>query len=110
MISAGTLRTKVIRLAAPTGQDAVGMRNTTFTQSGFFWGGFRATSVSEQAYADGVVVRRICEIRARWADVQQSGLTEVDRVLVNGRTLKVTAIENLDEADRVAVISAEEIV
>lgn len=109
MISAGTTRNKCYRLIAPSAQDNIGMRTTTFTQGGFFWGGFRATSVQEVAYADGIAVRKTCDVRARWNDVAQSGLSEVDRLSINGRTFRVLGIENLEEAFRVAVISCEEI-
>jgi hypothetical protein len=109
MISGGTTRTKFTRLAAPASTDAIGLRTANFTAAGVFWGGFRTDSVSEQQYADGVAVRRFCEIRARWLSIQQIGLTELDRLSVGARTLRITAIRNLDEADRVAIISAEEV-
>lgn len=109
MISAGRLLFKANRLAASTAQDALGMRTDVWTVGASFRCDMRNDSTSEAPYADGVAVRRTIEIRARWQAVQNSGLTEVDRIQVGGRTLRIQSIRNLDEADRVAVIQCEEI-
>lgn len=109
MISGGLLRWKATRLRASTAQDALGMRTDVWTNAGTFRCDLRNDSTSEQPYADGVAVVRACELRARWDAVQGVGLTELDRVSVRGRTLRVESIRNLDERDRVAVISCREI-
>jgi head-tail adaptor len=54
------------------------------------------------------VVRNV-EIRARWQAVENINLSEVCRLTVRGRSLKINAIQNLDEADRVAVIQCTEV-
>ena len=109
MISAGLLRNKATRLAARTAQDTLGLRSQTFTAGGYFYCDLRNSSASEQAYADGVAVRRQYELRARWTAVSNTGLTEVDRISVNGRTLAIQSIIDLDNAGRVAVIQCEEV-
>lgn len=109
MISGGLLRWRALRLQASTAQDVLGLRTDAWTAAGYFRCDVRNQSSSEQAYADGVTVRRQFEIRARWPQVANIGLTELDRVSVDGRTLKVQSIINLDGADRVAVIQCEEV-
>jgi head-tail adaptor len=109
MISGGRLRWTATRLAASTAQDALGMRGATFSAGGTFRCDLREDSASEQQYADGVAVVRNCEVRARWQAVQNSGLTELDRLSVRGRTLRIDSIRNLDERDRVAVIACTEV-
>jgi head-tail adaptor len=109
MISAGLLRWTATMLAASTSQDTLGLRSDTFTTGGTFRCDMRNQSAQEQAYADGVAVRRTWELRARWQRIENLGLTEVDRISVDGRTLKITSIINLDGADRVAVIQCEEV-
>ena len=110
MISGGLLRFTATRMAASTTQDALGLRTDSWTTGSSFRCDIRNDSAQEQGYADGVAVRRMCEVRARWQAVQNAGLTEVDRLAVRGRTYAVQSIRNLDEADRVAVIQVEEIV
>jgi len=110
MISAGLLRWTATVMSASASQDVLGLRADTWTAGQSFRCDLRDLSGSEQPYADGVAVRTILEVRARWAAVVQSGLTTLDRITVRGRTLRVTAIQNLDQADRVAVISCEEVV
>lgn len=109
MISGGLLRNKATRLAASTTQDSLGLRSPTFTAGDFFYCDLRNSSAQEQQYADGVAVRRQFELRARWNAVANVGLTELDRVSVNGRTLAVQSIIDLDNAGRVAVIQCEEV-
>jgi head-tail adaptor len=109
MISGGLLKFIATRLTPSTSRDSLGMRLDSWVSSGTFRADLREQSASEQSYADGVAVVRSCEVRARWSAVQGIGLTEVDRLSVRGRTLKVNSIQNLDEADRVAVISCTEV-
>ena len=110
MISGGRLRWTATRMAASSTRDGLGMRADAWTASGTFRADLRDSQGSELAYADGVAVRRSCEVRARWPAVVGVGLTEVDRLEIRGRTFRVQSIQNLDQADRVAVISCEEVV
>ena len=87
MISAGRLRSTATMMQASTAQDALGLRTNTFTAAGTFPCDVRNNSAQEQQYADGVAVRRQFELRARWQRVDNLGLTEVDRIDVDGRTL-----------------------
>jgi hypothetical protein len=109
MISGGVLRWTATRQTPSSTLDALGMRTATWTDAGTFRCDLREDSAVEQTYGDGVAVVRSVELRARWQAVQQAGLTEVDRVTVRGRTLKIQPIRNLDEADRVAVIQCVEV-
>lgn len=110
MISGGRIRRfTATRMAASTAQDALGMRSNTWTAAGSFPCELRNDSTSESSYADGVAVRRMFEVRARWRAVANTGLTELDRLQVGARTLRITGIRNIDEMDRAAVISCEEI-
>jgi head-tail adaptor len=110
VISAGRIRRFfATRLAASTAQDALGMRVNAWTEAGSFPCELRNDSTTESSYADGVAVRRMFEVRARWQAVANTGLTEVDRLQVGNRTLRITGIRNIDEMDRAAVISCEEI-
>ena len=109
MISGGRLRWVATVQEPSATLDSLGMRTATWSAGGQFRCDLREDSASEQAYADGVAVVRSIELRARWQAVQGAGLTEVCRVTVRNRTLKVNAIRNLDEADRVAVIDCTEV-
>jgi len=115
MIPSGRLRFGATVLRA-SGVDVYGQTSTTFnsvnaTQPGAapLWVDLRTESASEQAYADGVAVVRRAEIRCRWNSAQALALTEKDRIQVRGRTFRILGIQNLDEADMVAVIEAEEV-
>jgi len=109
MISGGRLKRTATRRIASTSRDALGIRTDTWTNGLTFRVDLREQSASEQGYADGVAVVRSVELRCRWPDIARVGLTEVDRVLVRGRTLRVNTIRNLDEADMVAVIDCTEV-
>lgn len=109
MISAGLLKWTATRLAASTAQDALGLRTDSFSADGTFRCDLRPSGSSESPYADGVAVRRNFEIRARWPQIQNIGLSEVDRISVDGRTLRIHTITDLDGAQRVAVIQCEEV-
>jgi head-tail adaptor len=109
MISGGLLRWVATVQTPSSTLDSLGMRTATWTDGATFRCDLRENSANEQGYADGVAVIRSIEVRARWQAVQGAGLTEVCRLVVRGRTLKVTAIRNLDEADRVAVIDCTEV-
>lgn len=109
MISGGVLRWSATASTPSTTLDALGMRGTTWNDIGSFRCDMREQSATEQGYADGVAVVRNVEIRARWAAVQGVGVTEVCRLTVRGRLLRINSIQNLDESDRVAVISCTEV-
>ena len=109
MISGGLLRWTATASTPSTTVDGLGMRSTTWNTLGTFRCDMREQSANEQGYADGIAVVRSVEIRARWAAIQQIGLTEVCRLAVRNRTLRINAIQNLDEADRVAVITCTEV-
>jgi head-tail adaptor len=109
MISGGLLRWVATVQTPSSTLDSLGMRTATWTDGATFRCDLRENSANEQGYADGVAVIRSIEVRARWQAVQGAGLTEVCRLVVRGRTLKVNAIRNLDEADRVAVIDCTEV-
>lgn len=116
MISSGRLRFPASVLRSQ-GLDGFGITVQTFdnvnnAQPGKapLWVDLRTESATEQAYADGVAVVRRAEIRCRWNSAQRLNLTERDRIQVRGRTFRILGITNLDEADMVAVIEAEEVV
>jgi len=109
MIGAGRLRFVATRMTAATAQDALGGRDDVYTAGSSFRCDLRDQGASETAYADGVAVIRNFEVRARWNTVENVGLTEIDRLSVRGKTLRIEAITNLDEADRLAVIQCVEV-
>ena len=116
MISSGRLRFAANVLRA-SGVDSFGVTSATFdsvtaTRTGAapLWVDLRTESATEQAYADGVAVVRRAEIRCRWNSAKALALTEKDRIQVRGRTFRILGIQNLDEADMVAVIECEEVV
>lgn len=110
MISGGRLMHTATRLEPNGTNDALGMRSGTFSAAGTFRCDMRTDSSVEQQYADGVATVRGVEIRTRWPNIARVGLTELDRLEVRGRTLRINGIRNLDEADRVAVIDCTEVV
>ena len=110
MISAGRLKWLATVQTPSASQDALGMRVDTWTNGATFRCDLRNDASSEQTYVDGVAVVKSYEVRARWQAVQGAGLSEVDRLTVRGKTLRINAIRNLDEADRVAVIDCTEVV
>ena len=109
MISGGRLRFIATQSIQSTARDDLGMRTDTWTTGGTMRVDLRSDSAQEQSYADGVAVVRNFEVRARWGSAQNISLNETHRLEVNGHTLKIRAIRNLDEADRVAVIDCESV-
>ena len=110
MISGGRLMHTATRLTPNGATDSLGMRSGTFDPAGTFRCDMRTDAATEQQYADGVAIVKNIEVRTRWPNVARVGLTELDRLVVRGRTLKINGIRNLDEADRVAVIDCTEVV
>lgn len=109
MISGGRLMHVATRLTPNGVTDALGMRSGTFTASGTFRCDMRTDAATEQQYADGVAIVKNVEIRTRWPNIARVSLTELDRLQVRGRTLKINGIRDLDEAGRVAVIDCTEV-
>jgi head-tail adaptor len=109
MISGGRLKWTAVAEEPTSTLDGIGMRGTSWNALGSFRCDMREQSAAEQQYADGVAVVRNVEVRARWDAVHLIGVTEVCRLTVRGRTLRINSIQNLDEADRVAVILCTEV-
>lgn len=109
MISGGLLRWTATASEPSTTQDALGMRASTWTDIGTFRCDMREQSAAEQGYADGVAVVRQVEILSRWQSIANLGLSELHRLTVRGRTLRIVSIQNVDEADRRAVIQCVEV-
>jgi head-tail adaptor len=116
MISSGRLRFPAVVLRSNTiddvGQlvDTYDDVNDTFPGRAPIWVDLRTDSAAEQAYADGIATVRRVEIRCRWESAVRMSLTERDRIQVRNRVFRINGITNLDEADMVAVIEAEEVV
>lgn len=108
MISSGLTRFRASVLRASTTDD-LGLRSTTYSAVGTVNVDLRDQSAVEQQYADGVAVIRQYEVRVRWPNIARVALTEVDRLLVRGKTLRINAIRNLDERDRLAVLDCTEV-
>lgn len=109
MISGGRLLRVASVLKASTSVDNIGRRVNTYTDGGTVRADIREGSAQESVYADGVAVVGNWEVRLRWPNVARVGLTELDRLVVRGKTLRINSIINLDEKDRVAVISCSEV-
>ena len=109
MISGGRLRWNATLLKAATTVDSLGRRTNTFTQSGSFRCDIRENTPTEQSYADGVAVTVSYEVRVRWPNVARLDITELDRIEVRGKTLRINGVQNLDERDRLAVIDCTEV-
>jgi len=109
MISGGRLHRTASVLRASTTTDNLGRRTNTYTGNGTIRCDMREQGSQESVYADGVAVVSNWEIRTRWPNIARVGLTEVDRLSVRGKTLRIISIVNLDEADRVAVIQCAEV-
>jgi len=109
MISGGVLRWTATASAPSDTQDSLGMRVSTWRDLGTFRCDLREQSAVEQGYADGVAVVRQVEVLARWQAIVNIGLSELHRLTVRGRTLRIVSIQNADEADRRAVIQCVEV-
>jgi pheromone shutdown protein TraB len=109
VISSGLTRFRASVLRASTTDD-LGLRSTIYTAVGTINVDLRDQSANEQAYADGVAVVRQYEVRTRWPNIGRVSIDERDRLLVRGHTLRINAIRNLDERDRLAVLDCTEVV
>ena len=110
MISGGRLMHTAVRWTPNATIDSLGMRSGVWEEGGTFRCDMRTDAATEQQYADGVAIVKNIEVRTRWPNVARVGLTELDRLVVRGRTLKINGIRDLDEAGRVAVIDCTEVV
>ena len=109
MISGGRLRWTATVQSATTTTDALGRRANAFTDSGTMRADLREGGAAEQVYADGVATVQAYEVRVRWNDAVRLGVRTIDRLVIRGKLLRITGIENLEERDRVAVISCQEV-
>jgi hypothetical protein len=109
MISSGLTRFTADVYKASTSTDSLGRRVTTYVKGSSFRCDLREETPSEQLYADGVAVVQAYEVRTRWPNIARTTLTPIDRIVVRGRTLRITGIRNLEQRDRLAVIDAVEV-
>jgi head-tail adaptor len=110
MISGGRLRWVATVQRASAAVDALGRRTSTFTDVGTVRVDMRENGSAEQTYADGVAVVARWEIRMRWPNIARLAITELDRLVVRGKTMRITSSINLDERDRLAVLDCTEVV
>lgn len=109
MISAGRTRFVATVYAASAFTDSFGRRNQTYTSAGTMRVDVREGMPSEQPYADGVAVVASYELRCRWPNISRLSVNPLSRIAVRGKTLRISGIRNLDQANRVAVIDCVEV-
>lgn len=109
MISAGRTRFVCTVNRASTTVDSYGQRSTSFVVAGTMRCDIREGQPAEQPYADGVAVIANYELRTRWPNIGRLLVTPLDRITARGKTLRITGIRNLDQANRVAVIDCMEV-
>jgi hypothetical protein len=110
MISSGLTRFRVnVLRAGSNNPDAYGRRTTTTTNVGTIICDVRESMPTEQAYGDGVAAVGTYELRTRWPNIGRLSITQIDKLLYKGKTLRIAGIRNLDQANRVAVIDAVEV-
>lgn len=109
MISGGRLRFNARVMKASSSTDSLGRRVSTFTGGQYMRCDLRSTGASETSYADGVAVATTYEVRVRWPDVAKTTVTELDRLLVRGKTLRIESIVNADERNRLGIIQCTEV-
>lgn len=109
MISAGRTRFVATVYTASANVDSLGRRNQTYTSSGTMRVDLREGMPAEQPYVDGVAVVASYELRARWPNIARLSVTPLSRITVRGKTLRISGIRNLDQANRVAVIDCVEV-
>lgn len=111
MISSGLTRFRLNVLRAPSNTpDSYGRRSSAFTNVGTIIADVRESMPVEQAFGDGVAAVGSFEVRTRWPNVGRLTISQIDRLLYKGRTLRINGIRNLDQANRVAVIDCTEVV
>ena len=109
MISAGRLRfTATIKRENNT--DVLGKKENTFsTTVGTFRCDLRDLGANEIDYGEGVSSLKTFEVLARWGAIEDEGLLETDRLIIDGMTFRITGIRNEYNRDRLATITVEEI-
>jgi head-tail adaptor len=100
---------KARALKASTSQDAMGMRTDNWVNGEHFRCELRNNSTVEMSYADGVIVRRTFEILMRWQTLVALAISEVDRITIDGMTLRIQSITNVAQGFMEASIIAEEV-
>lgn len=100
---------KARALKASTSQDSMGMRSDVWIPGDWFRCELRNNSTVEMPYADGVIVRRTFEILMRWQTLVALAISEVDRITIDGMTLRIQSITNVSQGFMEASIIAEEI-
>jgi hypothetical protein len=112
MIGAGRLRHSAIGFRS-TARSALNEPKTWAAFTGPMRCDFREESQTQGEQAGGAVTVTRCEVRFRWDTWRASGLTATDRLLVNAngttRTVSIEGVVNLDQANRVAVVSVAEV-
>lgn len=109
MIGAGEIRRRATVMVPSASRDTLGMRVDTWTSGETIAVRCRDLGASEQQYADGIAVIRSYEFSCRWPDIQRTGLTELHRLDYRGRTMRINAIRNSGERDRLAVLECTEV-
>ncbi len=109
MISAGRLRFTAT-IMRESGSDVLGKKNKTFgTTVGTFRCDLRDISASEGEISLGVAAVRSYECLARWGAIEEEGLLETDRLIIDGMTFRINGIRNEANRDRLATIDITEI-
>ncbi len=112
MISAGRLRHSAIGLRS-SARSTLGEPKTWTPVTGPMRCDFREDSQTQGEQAGGAVTVTRCEIRFRWQTWAAAELRPTDRLEVNAngtrRTVSIEGVVNLDQANRVAVVSVAEV-
>lgn len=109
MISAGRLRFKAT-IKRESATDNVGKKNKTFgTTVGTFRCDLRDISSSEGEISLGVASVRSYECHARWGAIEEEGLLETDRLVIDNMTFRINGIRNEGNRDRLAIIDITEV-
>jgi hypothetical protein len=110
MISAGRMRFTATIKRENQAADQVGKKKKTFgTTVGTFRCDLRDISSVEGDYAGGVASIRSYECHARWGAIEENGLLETDRLLIDGMTFLISGIRNEANRDRLAIIDITEV-
>lgn len=109
MISAGRLRFRAqIRRSNATG--ALGLRNKDYEDViGYFRCDMTDLGGGESSYAGGISDIRNWELSCRWQAIYELGLLASDHIVVDGKTLNISAISNEYNRDRLGKIQCSEV-
>jgi hypothetical protein len=112
MISAGRLRHSATGYRAAA-RSALNEPKTWQAITGPMRCDFREESQTQGEQAGGAVTVLRAEVRFRWSTWNAAGLRPTDRLLINAngttRTVSIEGVVNLDQANRVAVVSVAEV-